>query len=95
MAYLRQIAFAIIIFSAVSALFSPARAQAGYDDDRVMLQGFYWESSRHGYPQKFPQFGSDHWYTIVNREAATIRAGHFDIGLAAAAFVRRWLQRRV
>ena len=27
-----------------------ARAQAGFDDDRVMLQGFYWESYRHGHP---------------------------------------------
>jgi alpha-amylase len=50
----------------------------GLDDDRVMLQGFYWESSRHGYPN-FPQFGDEHWYAIIKREAANIRAGRFDV----------------
>ena len=28
----------------------PLYAQAGFEDDRVMLQGFYWESYRHGHP---------------------------------------------
>src|SRR5690349_8324982 len=56
-----------------------AHAQAGFDDDRVMLQGFYWEASRHGYPQIFPQFGAEHWYMIIKREAPTIRAAGFDL----------------
>ena len=68
---------AFIVFAVAIAVAPPARAQAGFDDDRVMLQGFYRESSRHGYPQ-FPQSGSDHWYTIIKREASTIRAGRFD-----------------
>ena len=69
---------AFIVFAVAIAVAPPARAQAGFEDDRVMLQGFYRESSRHGYP-KFPQFGSDHWYTIIKREASTIRAGRFDL----------------
>ncbi|VTR94354.1 Alpha amylase catalytic region OS=Methylobacterium nodulans (strain ORS2060 / LMG 21967) GN=Mnod_0201 PE=4 SV=1 [Gemmata massiliana] len=49
----------ILAIFALAALGSPhpAIAQAGFDDDRVMLQGFYWESHRHGDPD-FPQFGS-------------------------------------
>ncbi len=53
--------------------------QAGFNDDRVMLQGFYWESSRHGYPDKFPQFGSKKWYAIVREQAGKIREGRFDL----------------
>jgi alpha-amylase len=56
-----------------------AAAQAGFDDDRIMLQGFYWESYRHGHPQKFPTFGSKTWYRIVRENAATIREGRFDL----------------
>ncbi len=50
-----------------------------FDDDRVMLQGFYWESGRHGYAQRFPQFGNDHWYSIITREAPNIREARFDL----------------
>jgi alpha-amylase len=57
---------------------APARAQANFDDDRVMLQGFYWESCRHGDP-KFPQFGTKKWYQIVKEQADTIRDGRFDL----------------
>lgn len=53
-------------------------ALSGFVDGRVMLQGFYWESSRHGYPE-FPEFSADRWYAIVAREAATIREGRFDM----------------
>src|SRR5690349_8222927 len=55
------------------------RAQSGFDDDRVMLQGFYWESHRHGYPDRFPQFGEKKWYEIVREAAPEIRAGRFDM----------------
>jgi alpha-amylase len=55
-----------------------AEAQSGYDDDRVMLQGFYWESSRHGDP-RFPAYGTKRWYEIVKEQAGTIRDGHFDL----------------
>jgi alpha-amylase len=56
----------------------PVVAQSGFDDDRVMLQGFYWESYRHGDP-KFPQYGLKKWYDIVRVNAGTIRDGHFDL----------------
>lgn len=52
--------------------------QAGFDDDRVMLQGFYWESYRHGQPD-FPQFGGRKWYAIVRDSTETIRDGRFDL----------------
>src|SRR4051794_10831644 len=78
---IRGIRAAIIALTLVivSIRYAPAYAQSGFEDDRVMLQGFYWESSRHGYPQTFPQFGSAHWYAIIAREAPTIRAGRFDL----------------
>src|SRR5262249_23309894 len=56
-----------------------ARAQAGFQDDRVMLQGFYWESYRHGHPDKFPSYGAKHWYRIVGEQAAAIRQARFDL----------------
>lgn len=68
---------ALIIILFVAAL--PARAQAAFDDDRVMLQGFYWESYRHGRPDRFPQFGGKKWYVIVREHAARIREGRFDL----------------
>ena len=52
----------------------PAAAQSGFEDDRVMLQGFYWESYRHGHPEKFPNYGDKHWYVIVQSLAPAIRA---------------------
>ncbi len=54
-------------------------SQAPYNDGRVMLQGFYWESYRHGHPDKFPLFGAKTWYTIVKDKADEIKAGHFDL----------------
>jgi hypothetical protein len=37
-----------IALALVLASWSLVAAQAGFDDDRVMPQGFYWESYRHG-----------------------------------------------
>ncbi len=54
-------------------------AQAGFEDDRVMLQGFYWESYRHGHPNRFPDYGEKRWYELVEEQAGTIRAGRFDL----------------
>lgn len=64
----------------VGALFAAcqAYAQAGFGDDRVMLQGFYWESYRHGHSQ-FPQYGAKKWYEIVREQAGQIREGRFDL----------------
>ena len=53
-------------------------AQAGFNDDRVMLQGFYWESYRHG-TDRFPEFGDQKWYDIVKSKASELREGRFDL----------------
>jgi alpha-amylase len=55
-----------------------AHAQAGFDDDRVMLQGFYWESYRHGDPEH-PEFVNQKWYDIVREHADKIREARFDL----------------
>jgi alpha-amylase len=75
-ARVRSIAIAVVLVLASCAL---AGAQAGFDDDRVMLQGFYWESYRHGHPQKFSAYGSKPWYQIVRENARAIREGRFDL----------------
>lgn len=54
-------------------------AQAGFDDDRVMLQGFYWESYRFGHTDKFPLLGNKHWYAVVKSKVPDIRAAGFDL----------------
>ncbi len=68
----------VVLLFLVLALPRLAHAQAGFDDDRVMLQGFYWESYRHGL-EKFPQFGTKRWYEIVRDVAGKIRDGRFDL----------------
>jgi alpha-amylase len=68
-----------IILLSVFACASALLAQAGFEDDRVMLQGFYWESYRHGHPEKFPNYGDKHWYVIMQSLAPAIRAGRFDL----------------
>ena len=55
------------------------RAQQELHDGRVLLQGFYWESYRHGHPQKFPGYGDRRWYTIVREHAGELREGRFDL----------------
>jgi alpha-amylase len=67
-----------LIVLALAASPRPASAQSGFDDDRVMLQGFYWESYRHGDP-KFPQYGAKKWYDLVRENAGVIREGRFDL----------------
>ncbi len=58
-----------------------AYAQGGFGDDRVMLQGFYWESYRHGHPERseFQKFGNKKWYEIVADLAPKIREARFDL----------------
>ncbi|MFM9100510.1 MAG: alpha-amylase family glycosyl hydrolase [Cyanobium sp.] len=53
----------------------PAPA-AGLADPRVMLQGFYWESYRHGLPSGI---GKRRWYEIVREKVGAIAAGGFDL----------------
>ena len=55
------------------------QAPAGFGDDRVMLQGFYWESHRHGHPDRFPRFGPKAWYEIVRDLATELRDARFDL----------------
>ena len=73
---IRSVTLALVLVLASVVL---AIAQGGFDDDRIMLQGFYWESYRHGHPQKFPTFGSQTWYQIVRENADTVRQGRFDL----------------
>ena len=73
-----RLAIAVIllwVFASASAVLG----QAGFEDDRVMLQGFYWESYRHGYPEKFPNYGDKHWYAIIQSLAVAINGGRFDL----------------
>ena len=71
----------LFLLLALLLLHGLAFAQAGFEDDRVMLQGFYWESHRHGHPEdaRFQQFGDKRWYEIVKDLAPTIRDGRFDL----------------
>src|SRR3979490_146535 len=72
--------FCILIILASLAVITPkAFGQASFEDDRVMLQGFYWESYRHGHPEKFPGHGAKRWYRIVAEQAPAIRHGRFDL----------------
>jgi alpha-amylase len=66
-----------VVFQVVGQ--SSARAQAGFEDDRVMLQGFYWESYRHGHAQRYPGFGEEPWYAIVADQAPAMRQARFDL----------------
>ena len=77
--FIGRLARIIACVSLLLVLSVPAFAQAGFDDDRVMLQGFYWESYRHGHPEKFPTFGDKRWYEIVRDLAPAIRQGRFDL----------------
>ena len=67
----KKLLLSFVTILQVTLALSPeaARAQAGFEDDRVMLQGFYWESYRHGHPAKFPGFGTQRWYQIVAEQA--------------------------
>ena len=68
----RRVLIALLLCSAI--LLPVAHAQSGFDDDRVMLQGFYWESSRFGHTN-----GPKLWYEIVKSDAAAIAAANFDL----------------
>jgi alpha-amylase len=78
MVYMRYL---IVLLLALSGLLecNPSLAQSGFNDDRVMLQGFYWESYRHGHTDRFPDFGERKWYEIVKDNATVLREGRFDL----------------
>jgi hypothetical protein len=70
----------VCLFQVSAVLFPNAvHAQAGFGDDRVMLQGFYWESHRHGHLDRFPSLGSKNWYEIVRDVATELRDARFDL----------------
>src|SRR5215217_2723648 len=69
----------VIVWTFQITFYVEGFSQAKFDDGRVMLQGFYWESCRHGYPSKFPQFGQKKWYSIVQENAGKIKQGGFDL----------------
>ena len=71
--------FIVLLYIAIGLAPAKVDAQAGFADDRVMLQGFYWESYRHGHPEKFPTFGSKTWYEIVTDQAPAMREARFDL----------------
>jgi alpha-amylase len=49
-----------------------------WNDGRVLLQGFYWESYRHG-NKRFPQAGQTSWYEVVRGKVPAIAAARFDL----------------
>lgn len=77
MRFVRRVFIALLC--QLCLLLSLAHAQAGFEDDRVMLQGFYWESYRFGHPDKFPSQGTQVWYQIVKDKAPAIAAANFDL----------------
>jgi alpha-amylase len=68
--------FFCVVLIGLALVQSSVYAQAGFNDDRVMLQGFYWESNRHGHQDKF---GQKKWYEIAREQSSTIRDGRFDL----------------
>lgn len=70
----------LLLMAAVAACLpvAPSHGQANFDDDRVLLQGFYWESYRYGHP-KFPNHGGPPWYSFVTSKVPAIAAGRFDL----------------
>ncbi|MEL7118575.1 MAG: alpha-amylase family glycosyl hydrolase [Bacteroidota bacterium] len=52
---------------------------AGFNDDRVIIQGFYWESYRHGHEKFENSYGSKRWYDIVAEQAQTLNEARFDL----------------
>ena len=78
-ATLRAFGTVLALLGLLGSLASPAHGQSGFDDDRVLLQGFYWESYRHGRPDRFPAFGDKKWYVIVRESAPAIREARFDL----------------
>jgi alpha-amylase len=76
----RTLLWLVLVLVTIAALGMPPAAlgQAGFDDDRVMLQGFYWESYRHGDPMH-PEFVNKKWYDIIHDNAQHMRAARFDL----------------
>ncbi len=74
----RLTAIAVLVSLLVSGA-ENLQAQARLDDDRVMLQGFYYESYRFGHTDRFPSLGSQGWYQIVQAKIPDIASANFDL----------------
>jgi alpha-amylase len=72
----RRARFSFLVAIVIAMAPASVRAQSGFADDRVMLQGFYWESYRHGHS---PSYGQRVWYDIVRDLAPIIREARFDL----------------
>lgn len=84
--FIRLALVLVTITLPVAALRACTPAAPG--DGRVMLQGFYWESYRHGHAG-FEQFGTKRWYRVVTDLAPQIRQARFDlIWLPPPSFAR-------
>ncbi|MBN1912687.1 MAG: hypothetical protein JW818_23395 [Pirellulales bacterium] len=68
----------------VFALVALARGQGGYNDDRVMIQGFMWESHQEGKQTgeggyQYEVHWKDHWYDHVRSKADELADARFDL----------------
>ena len=68
-----------LIFCGCAPFFLQKNIERDIGDKRVLLQGFYWESYRHGHPDRFPDYGPASWYTLLAAQAPVIRDGRFDL----------------
>ena len=66
------------VLALLAVIWLPVAAQSGFDDDRVMLQGFYWESYRHGHP-KFPTSATRSGTTSSASRRPPSATGRFDL----------------
>jgi alpha-amylase len=73
------LALIALIFCGCAPFFLQKNIERDIGDKRVLLQGFYWESYRHGHPDRFPDYGPASWYTLLAAQAPVIRDGRFDL----------------
>ncbi|HSI83155.1 MAG TPA: alpha-amylase family glycosyl hydrolase, partial [Candidatus Methylacidiphilales bacterium] len=69
--------YCILVAIYLSAHSFSHSADLPMNDDRVMLQGFYWESMRHNFGPK--PIGDKRWYEIVIDAAPQIQEARFDM----------------
>ncbi|TAJ12805.1 alpha-amylase [Marinilabiliaceae bacterium JC017] len=79
---IRQYTILLMVF----LLSSPVLfAQAGFNDDRIMLQGFYWDCYRFGHTDRYPMVTTNtqniekFWYQILNEKVTDIKEAGFDL----------------
>lgn len=79
---MRSLLHACSVFSALISV-QICLAQGGYNDDRVLIQGFMWESSVDGKPapawSKNEVHWKDHWYDEVKDKVGELADAKFDV----------------